>query len=271
MPPGRCSPAGRCSPPEADHGDAKADVAFTLTFSEFEHGRQTGMAWYAAGNQARWTEPAGQRLTASLPVSFDGLARPVQVGPIRLSAGRRGGRFFAGVEGARPGPGWTGPDGNVNSIALEVPVDMLGADPVIGVWAAISLGGHPTINPFLHPGREKYVYHSRQPVDDVANYLGPWSRILENDGYSPEAAKAAARQVLPDILPDILRYDRTTPAAYPNGRSLTDNVCSPHFPWLSHAKLPAPSLVPHENLPPKFPCLAPPTPHPDLPTLRRPA
>jgi hypothetical protein len=149
---------------------------------------------------------------------------------------------------------------------------------VIGVWAAISLrrngrlvqlncGGHPTINPFLHSGREKYVYHSRQPVDDVANYLGPWSEILENDGYSPEEAKAAARQVLPDIL----RYDRTKPAAYPNGRSLTDNVYSPHFPWLSRAKLPAPSLIPHENLPPKFPYLAPPTSHPDLPTPRRPA
>jgi hypothetical protein len=84
-------------PPGADNGDAKADVAFTFTFSEFEHGRQTGMAWYAAGHRARWPEPAGQ---------------------------------------------------------------------------------------------------------------------------------AAARQVLPDIL----RYDRTKPAAYPNGRSLTDNVCSPHFP-----------------------------------------
>ena len=259
-------------------GDAKADVAFTFTFSEFEHGRQTGMAWYAAGNRARWPEPAGQQLAASLPVSFDGLARPVQVGPIRLSAGRRSGRFFAGVEGARPGLGWTGPDGNVNSIALEVPGDMLGADPVIGVWAAVSLrrngrlvqlnrGGHPTINPFLHPGREKYVYHSRQPVDDVANYLGPWSKILENDGYSPEAAKAAARQVLPDIL----RYDRTKPAVYPNGRSLTDNVYSPRFPWLSHAQLPAPSLMPHENLLPKFPYLAPPASRPQLPTLRRPA
>jgi hypothetical protein len=245
-----------------NNGDAKADVAFTFTFSEFQHGRQTGAAWYAAGNRARWPEPAGQQLTACLPVSFDGRARPVQVGPIRLSAGRRSRRFFAG----RSGPG-----GNVNSIALEVPSAMLGADPVIGVWAAISLrrngrlvqlnrGGHPIVDPFLRPGGEKYVYHSRQPVDDVANYLGPWSRILENAGYPPEAAKAAVRQVLPDIL----RYDRTKPAAYPNGRALADDVYRAGFAWLSHGKTRSPDLKPDEEPRPGFPYLARPNAQPRL-------
>jgi len=47
---------------------------------------------------------------------------------------------------------------NILSIALEVPDDMLGDGPQIGVWATVSLrrdgtlvqmdrGGHPTINP----------------------------------------------------------------------------------------------------------------------------
>ena len=73
---------------------------------------------------------------------------------------------------------------------------MLGDGPEIGVWASISLrrdgtlvqmdrGGHPTINPFINPDGEKNLYNSRQPADDVANYLGPWSKILENGGYSP--------------------------------------------------------------------------------------
>ena len=123
---------------------------------------------------------------------------------------------------------------------------MLGADPVIGVWATISLrrdgtlvqmdrGGNPTINPFINPDGEKNLYNSRQPADDVANYLGPWSKILENGGYSPEEAKAAAMQVLPDIL----RYDRTKPATYPNGRVLTDDVFSMRFAWLTYGKVPA--------------------------------
>ncbi len=61
-------------------------------------------------------------------------------------------------------------------------------------------GGHLTINPFINLDGEKNLYNSRHPADDVANYLGPWSKILENGGYTPEAAGAAAMQALPDIL-----------------------------------------------------------------------
>jgi hypothetical protein len=255
-------------------GDTQADVAFTFTFSEYENGTQTGTAWYATGPQARQPEPAGEQLTDSLPVSFDGTARPVQVGgsgAIRLSAGLRSDPFFADVEGALHGFQWTGhddfADNNVDSIALEVPSDMLGDGAVIGVWATISLrrdgslvpmdrGGHPTINPFINPDGEKNLYNSRQPADDVANYLGPWSKILENSGYSPDEAKAAALQVLPDIL----RYDRTKPATYPNGRVLTDDVYSIRFAWLTHDKVPPSGLKPHDDLLAQFPYLGVPNP-----------
>ena len=190
-----------------NNADNQPDVAFTFTFSEYENGTQTGTAWYATGSQARQPEPAGEQLTDSLPVSFDGTARPVQAGTIRLSAALRSDPFFADVEGALHGFAWTGhddfADNNVDSIALEVPSDILGDGPEIGVWATISLrrdgtlvqldrGGNPTINPFINPDGEKNLYNSRQPVDDVANYLGPWSKILENGGYSAEAARAAA-------------------------------------------------------------------------------
>jgi hypothetical protein len=252
-------------------GDLHADVAFTFTFSEYENGTQTGTAWYATGPEARQPEPVGERLTASLPVSFDGKAQPVQAGPIRLSAGLRSDPFFADVEGALHGFQWTGhddfADNNVDSIALEVPSDMLGAGPVIGVWATISLrrdgmlvpmdrGGNPTINPFINPDGEKNLYNSRQPADDVANYLGPWSKLLENGGYPPEEAKAAAMQVLPDIL----RYDRTKPATYPNGRVLTDDVYSMRFAWLTHGKVPPTGLRPHQDLMAEFPFLGVPNP-----------
>jgi hypothetical protein len=50
-------------------------------------------------------------------------------------------------------------------------------------------GRNPTINPFINPDGEKDLYNSRQPADDVANYLGPWSQILENSGYPPEEAR----------------------------------------------------------------------------------
>jgi hypothetical protein len=256
-----------------NNGDNQADIAFTFTFSQFENGIQTGTVWYATGDLAQQAGPVGEQLTDSLSVSFDGTPRPVRVGPIRLCAGLRSDPFFADVEGALHGFAWTGhddfADNNVDSIAVEVPTDLLGADPVIGVWATISLlrdgklvqmdrGGHPTINPFINPDGEKNLYNSRHPADDVDNYLGPWSKILESGGYSPEEAKAAAMQVLPDIL----TYDRTQPAAYPNGRVLTDDVYSMRFAWLSHGKVSPSGLKPHDDLQAHFPYLGVPNPPP---------
>ena len=87
---------------------------------------------------------------------------------------------------------------------------MLGSGPVIGVWASISRqrrrrahaaapgGGNPTINPFINPDGEKNLFNARQPADDVANYLDPWSTILQNaGGYTPEAARTAALELPP--------------------------------------------------------------------------
>ena len=247
-------------------GDAQADIAFTFTFSEFEDGAQTGTAYYATGAEAREPGPAGQVLTSSIPVSFGAAAQPVQAGRIRVFAGARSDPFFADIEGALHGFNWTGHDdfeGNdVFSIALEVPDDMLGAGPMIGVWASISLyrdgiltqmdrGGNPTINPFINPDGEKDRYNSRQPADDVANYLTPWSELLEKGGYPPDEARQAALIVLPDIL----GYDRTKPAAYPNGRFMTDDVYSMRFAWLSHGKVPPTGLKPHDDLLNGFPYL----------------
>jgi hypothetical protein len=252
-------------------GDNHADVAFTFVFSDYENGRQTGTAWYATGVQARQPEPVGEILASDIPVSFDGTAQSVEANGIRIFTGLRSDPFFADVEGALHGFAWTGHDdfaeNNVDSIVLEVPSDMLGAG-VVGVWASISRredgilmqmdrGGNPTINPFINPDGEKNLFNSRQPADDVANYLGPWSTILQNaGGYSPEAANAAALQVLPDIL----HYDRTRAATYPNGRVMTDDVYSLRFAWLTNGKVPPSGLKPHDDLMPGFPYLGRPNP-----------
>ena len=70
----------------------------------------------------------------------------------------------------------------------------------------------------------------------------------------PEQAKAAALQVLPDIL----HYDRTQPATYPNGRVPTD-VYSLRFAWLTNGKVPPSGLKPHDDLLARFPTSARPT------------
>src|SRR5205807_219777 len=254
-----------------NNGDAEADRAFTFLFSEPKEGTQTGSAYYATGSQARRPDPGGEVLIESTPVGFDATAEPVDAGPCRLFMGFRSDPFFADAEGALHGFQWTGQDTfagkNILSIALEVPNAMLGADPLIGVWATISLcrdgkfvqmdrGGYPTINPFINPDSAKDEYNLRQPADDVANYLEPWSKLLEEHGYLPDEAKAAALTVLPDIL----RYNRAQPASYPNGRKLTDDVYSARFAWLTHGQITSDGLTPHDDLLPEFPYLGVPNP-----------
>ena len=70
-------------------GDAHADVAFTFVFSEYKDGRQTGTAWYVTGPEARQPGPVGEVLAEGIPVSFDGTARPVLAGRVRLFTGLR--------------------------------------------------------------------------------------------------------------------------------------------------------------------------------------
>jgi hypothetical protein len=79
----------------------------------------------------------------------------------------------------------------------------------------------------------------------------PWSQALEKGGYSPEEATEAALQ----FVPDILRYDRTKPISYPNGRKLIDDVYSYRFSWLTRGKVPPIGLKPHDDLQVHFPYL----------------
>jgi hypothetical protein len=249
-------------------GDAQADAAFRFMFSEPDAtGHQAGTAYYTGGSHASEADPAEEAAIASIPVGLDAAAQPFQAGPVHLFAGVRSDPFFADIDGALHGFHWTGQDSfansNVLSIAIEVPDDMLGSDPTIGTWATTSLwhdgtlsqmdrGGHPTINPFVNPDAKKDEYNTRQPADDLANYLEPWSDLLEQmGGYSPEEAQAAVRTVLPDIL----RYNRAQPARYPNGRTLTDDVYSDRFAWLTHGRAGPDGLHPHADLQAQFPYL----------------
>jgi hypothetical protein len=246
-------------------GDAQADAAFTFVFSELKDGQQTGTVYFATGSDAQLPEPAGEVIASSVEVGFDASAEPIQAGPVRLFVGVRSDPFFADADGSFHGFKWTGQDAfadrNILSIALEVPNDLLSPDPRIGVWATVGVrrdgtivqvdrGGHPTINPFVSPNNTKNEYNRRQPVDDVANYLEIWSAFLEtNGGYSPEDARTAALVVLPDIL----RYDRSQPVDYPNGRSLTGDAFSARFAWMSNGKIGSQGLQPHDDLLAEFP------------------
>ncbi len=246
--------------------DAEADVAFSFVFSQPDDGKQTATAYYATGSQARQPEPVGDVLIASTPVGFDALAQPVQAGQCRLFFGVRSDPFFADAEGFFHGFDWTGEDTfagkNILSIALEVPNDMLSAGPVIGAWATVSVrrdgtlvqverDGHPSMNPIVMADEQKNDFNARYPADDVMNYLQPLSQLLQRNGYTPDAARAAALT----LLPDILNYDRTSPATYPNGRVLTDDVFAARTAYLTNGKFGSSGVKPHADYQSEFPFL----------------
>jgi hypothetical protein len=252
--------------------NVQADVAFSFVFSEAKDDVQTATAYYATGGQARQPEPSGDVLIEATPVGFDANAKPVTAGACRLFFGVRSDPFFADAEGFFHDFQWTGHDTfagkNILSMALQVPNDMLGAGPVIGAWATVSVrrdgtlvqverDGHPSMNPIVIADDQKDRFNSRHPADDVDNYLKPLSELLQQHGYSPDQATAAALT----LLPDILHYDRTRPAAYPNGRTLTDDVFSARAAYLSHRQSTPQGVKPHADLLAEFPFLGLPNPY----------
>jgi hypothetical protein len=117
-------------------------------------------------------------------------------------------------------------------------------------------GGNPSFNPILNPNDIKDEFNSTDPVDDVKNYLQPLSEVLQQHGYAPDEATAAART----LLPDILHYDRTRPAHYPNGRVMTDDVFSTRMAFMTHGRATPQGVTPHDDLTAAFPFLGPPNP-----------
>ena len=89
-----------------------------------------------------------------------------------------------------------------------------------GKWVQADRGALPSQSVFL-TGEEKAAYITAEPADD-ARFVAVFAHSLEHTGgYTPEEATRVAGT----LLPDILFYDPTRPAAYPgNGRTLSDDV-----------------------------------------------
>ena len=83
-----------------------------------------------------------------------------------------------------------------------------------------------------------------------------FAHALEHTGgYTP----AEATRVAGTLLPDVMQYDPTRPAAFPNnGRTLTDDVVSFFLPILTNGKVTDDKVGPHKDLLAEFPYVGPP-------------
>ena len=80
-------------------------------------------------------------------------------------------------------------------------------------------------------------------------------RYLIKDAGCPGSSWRVAATLLPDILP----FDHTRPASYPeNGRALTDDVQDHFLTILTNGKVTTDGVGPHGDLLADFPYLGPP-------------
>ncbi len=250
------------------NGDAVADVAYRVRFSPFTGGAQTATLRHVEGAQAAGTGDGGQVIVAGAPVSLDREARVAEAGDYRFFAGWRSDPFFFNPLGAVNNLHFTGKDffteKNVCSIVLEIPNPALGPEEVGlwmrtldgagGSWVQADRGALPSQGVFL-VGEERDAYLAAEPADD-ARFITVFAHSLEHSGgYTPEEAQRVAKT----LLPDILRFDHTRPASYPNnGRTLTDDALDHFLTILTNGKITTDGVGAHSDLLAEFPYLGPP-------------
>ena len=192
-------------------------------------------------------------------------ARVAVAGEYRFFAGWRSDPFFFDTQGALNNLQFTGTDffaeADVCSIVIEVPNSALGTgkvglwhrtvDGAGGKWVQADRGALPSQSVFL-TGDRKADYLAGEPFDD-ARFVPVFAHSLEHTGgYTREEATRVAGT----LLPDILSYDPTHPASYPdNGRALSDDVMDSFISILTNGKVTRDNVGPHNDLLKDFPYL----------------
>ncbi len=245
------------------NGDLITDIAFRVSFSPYEAGAQTATLRRVEGAQAAGTGGSGQTIIEGAPVSMGPEARVTEAGEYRFFAGWRSDPFFFDTMGALNNFKFTGDDffadKDVCSIVLEVPNSALApktiglwhrtVDGASGKWVQVDRGALPSQSVFL-TGEKKGEYMAAEPAGD-ARFIPVYAHSLEHTGgYTPAESLRVARTMLPDIL----LYDPTRPASYPeNGRKLSDDAIDVFLSIITNGKVTRDNVGPHKDLLDVFP------------------
>lgn len=247
--------------------DAVIDIAFRVRFSPVATGSQTASVQVATGRRAAADLNVGQTIIRDVPVTFGTEPRIATAGDFKFFAGLRSDPFFADPVGGGNNFKWTGrdffADKNVFGIVLEVPNSALGPNPRVGVWARVLVphdgrlvqgdrAGRPAIDAtFNQSDDDKRVWNQQEPSRDRDLFLGKFARVFEQAGHPKDQAAILAG----NLLPDLLTYDWSSSAGYPNGRNLTDDVINMGIALLTKGAVPHDGLRPHADLRSDFPFL----------------
>jgi hypothetical protein len=249
-------------------GDAIANLAYRVRFSTVETGAQAATVRRIDGPQAADTGDGGRLIIDGAQVSMGRAARVTEAGDTRFFAGWRSDPFFCDVEGAKNNLQFTGDDffadKDVCSIVLELPNSALGTGEVrlwartlvpddSGGWIQVERGARPAQAVILVEERDAYL--AGEPAND-GRFLAAFAHALEHTGgYTP----AEATRVAGTLLPDVLSYDHTRPASFPdNGRALTDDAFDSFIRILTNGKVTEDKVWAHGDVLREFPYVGPP-------------
>ena len=263
--------------------DAIPNIAFRYRFTPKRGGKQLARVTRAELNgQGEDGHLHGheQPLVEAAPVSFgsnaivsDGVGHT----GVKFFAGFRSDPFFFDLLGFLNGLQFTGSDffadKNVFGIALELPNELLGDNPNIGVWVRTLVPmtmqpshvtqadqmGRPAINTVFNHGQDKNIFNVTQPAAQrsAATAEGPTfleeftSELEALGGYSAGDALAIAEI----LLPDILTFDYSSAAGFLNGRRLQDDVIDIELSLVTNGKITGDGVGPHTDYLSDFPYL----------------
>ena len=250
-------------------GDAIANIAYQFRFASSKTGPMTATVRRLEGAPAAMNGEAGEVIIKGAPVSVGAEAKITTAGDYRFFAGWRSDPFFFDA-GAFNNFKWTGKDffgdKDICSMALEVPNSALGKG-LMGLygrtlvstdrgrsWVQGERGARPSQTPFL-TGDQNAAYRAAEPKDD-ARFVGAFAHSLEHiGGFAP----AEARSVAGTLLPDLIYYDYSKPAAFPvNGRKPSDDAVDVFLTTITGGKIKGDGIGAHGDLLSEFPFLGPP-------------
>ncbi|HTO80148.1 MAG TPA: DUF4331 family protein [Methylocystis sp.] len=267
-------------------GDLLTDLALSFVFSTPQDGKQTFSVFLARGAESRSPEAVGEKIVTDAEVSFGQKPNIVKAGVYTFFAGSRSDAFFFDFDGIKNlfdirgkrnftephltgKTPWTGVDSNtqadVFSMAVELPTSELAPKPEMRIWGRCSLrqdgalnhvdrAGHPSVSSFFNTDDTKLEYNASEPVNDRNRWLEQFVHLMGHTGnYTREEAIAAIDKER--TLPDVLSFDPSQPAKYPNGRVFTDDVIDYRLAFLTKGECPSSGLKPHSDTLKEFPYL----------------
>ena len=271
-------------------GDLLTDVALSYVFSKPQNGKQTFNVFLAKGAESRSAEAVGKKISRRRRSLVRPQAQYRQGGRLHILRRQSQRRFLlrfrrhqesvrhqGQAEFHRASPErqvtWTGVDSNteanVFSTVVELPTSELAPKPEVHIWGRCSVrqdgkllhvdrAGHPSVSSFFNTDDTKLEYNASEPVNDRKRWLDQFVHLMGHTGnYSREEAIAEIDKER--TLPDVLSFDPSKPAKYPNGRVFTDDVIDYRLAFLTKGECPPSGLKPHTDILKEFPYIG--TPH----------